>query len=83
MENDYSGQTTDISTKTIHSDITHRKVVIYKHVILLPYTEVRDEVVSKIFGLIYTKSRNSPWTGRGARAANGILEVPMNMLFEI
>lgn len=53
------------------------------HFPLLPYTQVGDNVTTKIFGLIRTERKYSLWTGFFVSSVNGIHEKAANKLLNI
>lgn len=61
MDSDYSIPTMDTSTKNInfYPDNMYRKDAMYKYLSLHPDTHIRVKKVTKITGLIYTKSNMS------------------------
>lgn len=85
MQDDYSGSATDKPTKKMeyYSNFMRPIVALCEHVTLPFYTQVWVNVMTKIYGRIHTKPKNSLWTERRVRASNGIHELVANTPSEI
>lgn len=71
IEDDYSGPTTGSPTKTMDycPDIMRHEVALCRHVTLLPYTQIRVKLVTRIPCLIHMDLKNFLWTKCHVRLA--------------